>query len=146
VLRGERYLESGNPDAAIESFQSALNCPGTPGPGEYIRLAALLKERGAEIDLEEAVCVLNKGLRKHGCLSQLHTMAIDIELERGEYDEALGHVNALVARYRPQVPFALKRAEILEAASRFREAAHAVDQAHCITGCNSAGTTQSGAV
>ena len=91
--------------------------------------AAWLRERGKPGDAEAAVSILDAGLAKLGCLAGLHHAAIAIELPLGRHDSALRRIDALVARYRPSPDLSLRRAEILENAGRYREAAAACGDA-----------------
>lgn len=128
-LLGEVRLQAGNARGTIEAWKKSLSCPVAHPPGDYIRLARLLAEQGTREDLEQALNILEKGLHDYKGLKKMRYMAIDANVALNRTKAALKHVNALVARYRPQIPFALKRAEILESAGRYAEAAHAVDQA-----------------
>ncbi|WP_367872015.1 tetratricopeptide repeat protein [Luteolibacter sp. Populi] len=132
--RGWKFLAQaeesvGRRDAALAAMLRYLEISAHPEPGEVLTCAGWLQGRGATGDLETAVAVLDGGLAKAGCLSGLHHKAIEIELGLGHYDSALRRIDALAARFRPSVDLSLKRADILEKAERFKEAADACDSA-----------------
>ncbi len=120
---------SGNRDAAITAKRRYLEISAKPGPSEVLTCAAWLRERGKPGDAEAALAVLDAGLAKLGCLSGLQHAAIGIELPLGRHDSALRRIDALAARFRPSAELCQRRAEILEHAGRYREAASACDAA-----------------
>ncbi|WP_052574083.1 hypothetical protein [Haloferula sp. BvORR071] len=120
---------AGHRDHAIAAMRAYLEHAVEPGPSEVLTCAAWLQARGQSGDAEAAVAVLDLGLAKIGCLSGLHHKAIEIELSLGRYDDALRRLDALAARFRPSVDLSLRRAAILENASRFKDAADACDSA-----------------
>jgi predicted Zn-dependent protease len=120
---------AGRRPEAIAALRTFLDLSTHPGPSEVLTCAGWLQERGATGDAEAAIAVLDQGLAKIGCLTGLHHKAIEIELGLGRYDPALRRIDALTARFRPSVDLSLRRAEILEKAGRFQEAAAACDAA-----------------
>lgn len=120
---------AGHRSEAIAALRKFLNLSTHPGPSEVLTCAGWLQERGEAGDVEEAIAVLDQGLARIGCLTGLHHKAIEIELGLGRYDSALGRIDALTARFRPSVDLSLRRADILEKAGRFKEAAAACDSA-----------------
>lgn len=121
--------ESGKRDEAIAAKRCYLELAKKPGPTDVLTCAGWLRERGQEGDAEAAIEVIDQGLAKLGCLTGLHYAAMEIELGLGLYDSALKRIDAITARYRPSIELALRRAEILEKASRFGEAAESCDSA-----------------
>lgn len=89
----------------------------------------LTQKRGETTDATEAITVLDQGLAKLGVLTGLHQKAIQLEVALGHYDSALRRVDVMTARFRPSVAFSLQRADILESAGRFKEAAASCDSA-----------------
>ena len=120
---------AGRRDAAIAAILRYLEITVYPEPGEVLTAVGWLQGRSAAGDAEAAVAVLDGGLAKTGCLSGLHHKAIEIELGLGRYDSSLRRIDALAARFRPSVDLSLRRADVLEKANRFREAAQACDSA-----------------
>ncbi len=121
--------ESGNREGAITAMRRCLALAPQPSPTDVMTCAAWLRERARPGDVEAAISLLDQGLAKLGVLSGLHYEAIDLELGLGRYDSALRRIDALTARFRPSVDLSLRRADILEKAGRFREAADACDSA-----------------
>ena len=118
--------EKGHRKEAIAALRQALDLSVKPSPADVLTCAAWLEKRG---DKTEAIAVLDQGLAKIGVLTGLHQKAIELEVPLGHYDSALRRVDALTARYRPSVAYSLQRADILESAGRFKEAAAACDSA-----------------
>lgn len=132
-LLAKILLDAGCADAAINAASHVLlTDPRQLSPGDYTRTASLQLRRNQPGDAEQALAILNQGLARFGCLKGLHYMGCDIELRLGRHDAALQRLAALSARFRPQVEFEVKRAEILVTAKRFREAAQAYDNALAI--------------
>lgn len=134
---GWRFLsrveeENGNRDAAISAMVRNLSLNPKPTPSDIMTCAAWLNERGQSGDKEDAILQLDQGLAKLGVLSGLHYQAVEMELELGRFDSALRRIDALVARFRPSADLSLRRADILEKAARFKEAAGACDSALAI--------------
>jgi predicted Zn-dependent protease len=121
--------EGGHRDAAIAAKRRYLGLTTKPGPSDVLTCAAWLNERHGPGDDESALAILDAGLARLGCLSGLHYAAIPLELELGLHDSALRRIDVLVARYRPSVDLAMRRAQILEHARRYKEAAEACDSA-----------------
>lgn len=121
--------ESGNREGAIDAMQRCLALAPNPSPSDVMTCAAWLRERAKPGDTEAAISLLDQGLAKLGVLSGLHYEAIELELGLGRYDSALRRIDALTARFRPSIDLSLRRADILEKAGRYREAAGALDSA-----------------
>lgn len=131
---GWRFLsrveeESGNREAAIAAILHSLSVNPKPTPSDVLTCAAWLRERGKTGDVELAIVQIDQGLAKLGVLSGLHYQAIELELSLGRYDSALRRIDALTARFRPSADLSLRRADILEKAGRYAEAAAACDSA-----------------
>lgn len=120
---------AGRQDEAIAAKLRFLELCHQPGPSDVMVGAAWLRDRGRPGDAETAIRVLDQGLARIGCLIGLQEMAIGLELGLQRYDSALRRVDALTARFRPSVALSLRRADILEAAGRFTEAAASCDAA-----------------
>lgn len=121
--------ESGNREAAITALLRSLSLGSKPAPSDVLTCAAWLRERGKPGDVEAAIIQIDQGLAKLGVLSGLHYQAIELELPLGHYDSALRRIDALTARFRPSADLSLRRADILEKAGRYAEAAAACDSA-----------------
>jgi len=125
--------DAGDFDAAIDAAAQVLLTDSKQlSPDDFTKAAALHLHRHQSGDDEQAITLLNQGLARFGCLKGLHYMAGDIEARLGRHDAALQRLAALSARFRPQVEFEVKRAEILAAAGRRAESARAYDNAVAI--------------
>jgi predicted Zn-dependent protease len=118
--------EKGHRNDAIVALREALDLSAKPSPSDVLTCAAWLEKRG---DKTGAISVLDQGLAKLGVLTGLHQKAIELEVPLGRYDSALRRIDALTARFRPSVAYSLQRADILESAGRFKEAAASCDSA-----------------
>ncbi|MBK1882284.1 tetratricopeptide repeat protein [Luteolibacter pohnpeiensis] len=131
-LLSQLQESAGMRDDAITSAIAAIEHSPSPSPSRILTCAGWLQERGKTGDADTAIRLIDRGLARLGCLAGLHEMAITIEIDTGKYDSALRRVDAMEARYRPTVALSLRRAEILEKAQRYGEAANACDAAVAI--------------
>jgi tetratricopeptide (TPR) repeat protein len=111
---------------AIVAMGKHMELTAKPNPGDALLGAGWMAENG---DPAGAVKILDQCLSKVGCLSGLQQKAIGLEMGLGRHDSALRRIDALEARFRPSIDLSLKRAEILEKAERFSDAAAACDSA-----------------
>lgn len=118
--------EKGRHKEAIVAMRQALDLSAKPSPTDVLTCAGWMEKRG---DKAGAIAVLDQGLAKLGVLTGLHQKAIELELSTARYDSALRRVDTLTARFRPSVALSLQRADILESAGRFKEAAASCDSA-----------------
>ncbi|MCW1921480.1 tetratricopeptide repeat protein [Luteolibacter arcticus] len=118
--------DKGDRQEAISAMRQALDLSAKPSATDVLTCAAWLEKRG---DKPEAIAVIDQGLAKLGVLSGLHQKAIELELTLRHYDSALRRVDALTGRFRPSVALSLQRADILESAGRFKDAAASCDSA-----------------
>lgn len=125
-LRALAEEARGRRQEAIVAMGTHMDLAAKPNPGDALLGAGWMAEKG---DPAGAVKILDQCLSKVGCLSGLQQKAIGLEMELGRHDSALRRIDALEARFRPSVDLSLKRAEILEKAERFSDAAAACDSA-----------------
>jgi len=118
--------ERGNSKEAIAAMRQALDLSAKPSPTDVLSCAVWLDKSG---DKTSAITALDQGLAKLGVLTGLHQKAIQLEVPLGHYDSALRRVDAMITRFRPSVAFSLQRADILESAGRFKDAAASCDSA-----------------
>ncbi|GAA5129169.1 tetratricopeptide repeat protein [Luteolibacter yonseiensis] len=121
--------EAGNTDGAITAKLRQLETDDQPAPVDFLNAAAWLVQRAGSGDADMAVSLLDRGIGLFGNVIELQRSAIRLECSLGRHDAALRRVDTLVARYRPSVEFSLLRADIHEAAGRYRDAASACDSA-----------------
>jgi predicted Zn-dependent protease len=125
-VRARAEEARGQREEAIMALSKHMDLAAKPNPGDALMGAGWMEEKG---DAAGAVKILDQCLSKVGCLSGLQQRAIGLEIGLERYDSALRRIDALEARFRPSVELSLKRAEILEKAKRFGEAANACDSA-----------------
>ncbi|BCU76365.1 tetratricopeptide repeat protein [Luteolibacter sp. LG18] len=121
--------KAGETDGAIDSLRKHLAFSERFHADDFTACARLLETRAKPGDREEAVRILDDGIAKLGCMTGLHIMAANLEVSLGRHDAALGHYDALAARYRPRPEWAVARAGILLQANRPKDAAAAFDAA-----------------
>lgn len=132
-LRGQILMDADREDEAIDAFRQALEFNEADNSRGHVFVSRLLIERNEEGDKEEAVKLLNRAIEGTAGQSELHHMSLQLELELGNYDKALGHLDVLVQRFGNQITFARRRAEILEAAGRIEQSIAAYESALALT-------------
>lgn len=124
-IRGRICKEVGQTEEAITAMTLSLRYRNTVNPLNYIRIVTILLERNQAGDKEKTVALLQEGIARVDSPSELLHLSIRLNSELGRYDQALKNINQLEAHYGLQVPFAAKRAAVLEDAGRNAEAVKA---------------------
>ncbi len=125
-VKAEKY------SLAIEALNKCVSIDGEKDPYNYIVITKLLLKRNDKGDKEKALALLNKRISnitnkyEAGQLLQL-TISINTYLKR--YEEALKNIKRLEKQHGEQIPYTVKRAEILKLAGRYKEAIDAYDSA-----------------
>ena len=124
-LLGQARLAQQHPEAAIAAYRMALKATVEPTPDHYqLFVNACLAARGKY--LEEALRVLDQGLKSGGSIDLLQGMALEVELQAGRTDEALQRLESVIAQEK-RLPFLYTRkAEILVDTGRITEAGKAL--------------------
>lgn len=120
--RARSKVGLGDRVSALEDYSAALAAFPDPRPDHYIERAELLREDGR---LEEAIRGLEEGLHRIGPALPLHLAILDLELEAGRYDDALGRAARIQGSSERKDLWTIRRAEILARAGRAAEAAAA---------------------
>lgn len=117
--RGRAWLALGDAEAAAKDFGEAIAKGSRPTPEQVLArrdaLLALGKKR-------EALGALDEGMARVGPVVSLTMPAIDLELELGRPDAALGRLDALAKTSAPNPLWIARRGEILAQAGRTGDA------------------------
>ena len=122
AYRARALVALGEPLRAAQDFTSAIHArTDAPRPENFLERARALASAGPE-HVGEAIDGLDEGLRLLGQPVTLELYAIDLELERKNYDAALARVERIASQSVRQEPWLVRKASILEAAGRIEEA------------------------
>jgi predicted Zn-dependent protease len=108
-------------EAAVE-YTRAATLFSRPSPDVYLERARVLAAAGRT---EEAIRGLDEAIARLGPLVALEETAIELELRRRSWDAALARVDRVAAASQRRESWMVRRAEILLAAGRDREAREA---------------------
>jgi tetratricopeptide (TPR) repeat protein len=126
--RARLARDTGRNEQALADYQALLELSPNVGPGHYIataRLIANIPEQG----IEAALVLLDARMAETGPLSSLQRYAIELELERNNYDAAIARMGQLPIELRATPEWQVQVAEILILAGREREASPYLDVA-----------------
>lgn len=120
-----RVLQSlGEHDAAAADYARAIENASSPDPDFYLgRASSLSAARPARDD--EALASLDEGIARLGKLPTLSLAAIELQVKRGEFDDALRRLDTLRESQPRQEAWLERRGDILMAAERPDEAMQA---------------------
>lgn len=128
LLRARAASEAEQFDLAIASYRTYFSLSTDPQPGEYLvaaRLLASIKPAG----INNALALLDEGIRKLGLNPQLQRYAMELELRRDDTQSALGRWNSLRDQLGGTPEWGLTLARVLILADRVDEARLAIRQA-----------------
>ncbi len=117
LTRARIFKRDGHSSLAIRDYSKALETQ--PDPSVYIERADLLTK---EKKIPEALAGLNQGIETLGPVVTLELAAIQLDLQLKQYDSALARVDQIAAQAERKEIWLVKRAEILQMASRNKEA------------------------
>jgi tetratricopeptide (TPR) repeat protein len=119
LVRARALVRLGRAPEAVADYEASIALRAQPTPENYLEWAAAL----ASIDdgLPRAVEALDAGVRVLGPLITLQQRAMAYETELGRFDEALTRLDTVRRWLRPE-RYQAKRAEVMVAAGRQREA------------------------
>jgi tetratricopeptide (TPR) repeat protein len=115
--------------AAAADYSMAIdnNENGSPKPEYYLARARELTATGQQ-HLGTAIAGLDEGIQRLGSPVTLQLYAIDLEMERKNYDAALVRLDRIAVDSARKEPWLVRKATILEAAGRVSEARLAYEQ------------------
>ena len=119
AARARVLLKLAKPDEAVADFEAALAKLTHPEPDLYVETAdAMIAQKHPE----NAVRVLQAGMRKLGEIPSLALKALELESALGLYDAALSRVAAMQKTAPRPEPWMARRADLLTQAGRTEEA------------------------
>lgn len=131
-LRAQVHAFVGDLEGAAEDYTRAMAASTSLDP-EWV--TALAEVRASQGQHEEALAVLERGMRTLGPLLSLQLPALDLELALGRADAALTRLDAVIARVPRKETWLARRAELLERLGRDDEARR--DWAAAVSACES---------
>jgi tetratricopeptide (TPR) repeat protein len=130
VFRARALAALGRRLEAAVDYTEAIRDSGAanpPRPELYLERALALRAEGPA-HVEEALDGLREGLSRLGPLAVLQTLAVDLEVERGDHVAALDLLETSWKGARRRETFHLRRGEILEGAGWLDEACIAYEE------------------
>ena len=109
-------------DAALNDYRAVLRLSVTPEPDLFQEAAAALASAGHP---DEALTVLDRGLKTLGLIPSLAQRALDLEVSLKRFDAALTRVETMQHSAPRPEQWIAKRAAILTSACRIRESREA---------------------
>ena len=128
ATRARALLKLGQPQAAAYDLAQAIAASPKPGPELFIEHAYALTSIGKH-RTDDALRVIEDGLRRHGSLLTLQLYAIDLEARSQRFDAALKRLDKVAAQSARSETWLARRGEILMLAGREAEARQAFTQA-----------------
>jgi predicted Zn-dependent protease len=124
LLRAQLGLRRGALEEAARDYDHALARLDPPEPDPYLARAEVLARLGPA-GVERALAGLDAGLARLGPVAALELRAVELERERGRFDDALARLDGIAARSPRQERWLALRGEILLEAGRAAEALEA---------------------
>jgi tetratricopeptide (TPR) repeat protein len=122
------HFKLGQAQAAADVLGRAITVAREPGPELFIERAHAIASLGSH-RLDEALRVIEDGMRRHGALVTLQLYAIDLEARAKRFDVALARLDKVTAQSARKETWLARRGEILLLAGREAEARRAFEQA-----------------
>ena len=127
LTRARVLAQLGKGAEAAQDYTQAIATLARPTPEYYLERAKALASEGDPY-LDAALKGLDEGIRTLGPLVTLQLYAMDLELQRWQYDQALARLET-IARWIPAERRLFRRGEILMLAGRSAEARQAFTEA-----------------
>jgi tetratricopeptide (TPR) repeat protein len=125
-LRAQILVELKQTSKAIADFSYFIEHAKDPQPQVFIERAKAQVLTGKR---KEAIVGLDEGMKKLGVLISLQELAIQLELEGKEFDQALVRVDSILKTLNRKENWLARKGEILEQAGRTDEAKRFYKQA-----------------
>jgi len=124
IARARVLVKLRKPTAAARDFTRALGHLREAKPEYYLERAdAVISRSGRRV--ETALRGLDEGMKRLGPLPTLQLRAIDLELSRKHYPEALARLEQLIAQSPRKETWLARKGEVLQQAGREKEAREA---------------------
>lgn len=124
VTRARVQIKQGKRLAGAADFTAAISHSEKPDAQLYLERFEAFRAEGVD-HFNEALHGLDEGIEKLGSLTALEKPAIELELQRKNYDAALTRLDKISNQFESKVAYLARRAEILEQAGRKEEARQA---------------------
>lgn len=131
VERARIRAQLGESEAAMADYEAAIRLLPEPQPEHFLELAELFVRAGRR---DQAILRLDGGLQRLGVIVTLQSRAVELELERENFDEALRRLETIIARAKRQELWLEKKGQILRLAGRGSDAATAFQQSVAAVG------------
>lgn len=128
VLRSRVWTALGQPLYAADDYSHAIFQTPEGAPDLYIERAHSLASNGPD-QIDAALRGLDDGIKRMGPLVTLQLTAIDLELRRQNYDNALARVDTVMARSPRKETWLARKGEIFLQAGRPDDAKQAYTEA-----------------
>jgi len=115
----------------MADYEAAIRLLPEPQPEHFLELAELFVRAGRR---DQAILRLDGGLQRLGVIVTLQSRAVELELERENFDEALRRLETIIARAKRQELWLEKKGQILRLAGRGSDAATAFQQSVAAVG------------
>ena len=126
IGRARVFVKLGQRKAAIADFRRGLELLQDPALEYYVELAEAL---AAERATNDALSILDRGIKKMGPLPALETPAIELEVTRKNYADALARIDSLMPQLLRRENWLARRGAILVEAGRKVEARKSYEDA-----------------
>lgn len=121
LLRAEIATRRGAVEEAVRAYDQAIAGLDPPEPDHYLARAEALASLGPQ-GVERALAGLDAALDRLGRVASLEQRAVELERDRGRFDDALARLDALATLSPRQERWLALRGEILLEAGRPAEA------------------------
>jgi predicted Zn-dependent protease len=105
-------------EAGLTDYREALHCAAAPEPDLFQEVSTAMAAAGCQ---DEALAVLNQGLKALGPIPSLTQRALDLEVTLKRFDAALARVEEMQRKAPRPEQWMAKRAAILTSAGRINE-------------------------
>jgi len=131
LIQARSFRELGQYRQALGSYRAALanlaSFEGRPLPEWYLEFANTLLLAGEK---HEALQVLQQGMDRLGALGVFQLKSVELEVDLGLYDSALGRIEQLLRQSQRKDLWLARRADILSRAGREDEAQRSYREAY----------------
>ena len=121
IARARALSDLGDFAGAKRDYAEAIALSESPRPELYLELVEEIESRPGD-SKAEALRILGEGIERLGPITALQVPAIEIERARGEYDSAIGRIDAMRANGGNQVQWLKLRGDVLIEAGLVRSA------------------------
>ena len=122
MVRARVLVRLGQRKAAVADFTRAIARSAEPGPEYFLERAQAQVDDG---EVDAALRGLDEGVRRLGPLVTLQLNAIDLDLTRKQFDDALRRLETISAQSTRKEKWLARRGEILAQAGRGEESKQA---------------------